>query len=94
MSYFRDMPHKRVEFRLRPTFDLRAPRDAFRFMRAAEQRKSLAARTPTLGRGLPPSDPSALNDPQFLAPYADIDEGREPAYESAESLHGVGATFR
>lgn len=28
-----------------------------------------------------------------VAPYSDIDEGKEPKYESPESIHGVGATF-
>ena len=48
---FRDALRPRVEFRLRPTQDLRAPRDAFRFKRALEQRAPLATSLPPLGRG-------------------------------------------
>ena len=34
-----------------------------------------------------------MDDPAYLAPYADIDEGREEPYESLESIHGVGRVF-
>lgn len=44
-GYFRDTP-KHVEFRLRPTFDLRDPRQTHRYRR----RRECALRMPTWGR--------------------------------------------
>lgn len=88
---FRDPIKLRVEFGLRNTTDLRAPRDRHRYQRAVEQRKILGRELPPLGRG--PLD-APMNDPAYLAPYTDIDEGKEERYESDESYYGVGATFR
>ncbi len=45
-GFFRDTPHGRVEFRLRPTIDLRDPRQARRFQR----RRECALRMPSRGR--------------------------------------------
>lgn len=39
MSHFRDPVRRNVIFRLRPTFDLRSPRDAHRYRRAIETRR-------------------------------------------------------
>lgn len=87
MSNFRDPIRARVEFRLRDTRDLRDPRQAYRFTRACERRTTLGRELPPLGRG------PLLDDPAYLAPYSDIDEGREKPYESDEDFYGVGATF-
>lgn len=38
-SHFRDPVRRNVTFRLRPTFDLRSPRDAHRYRRAIETRR-------------------------------------------------------
>jgi len=44
---------------------------------------------PALAPEVPP-----LNDPAYLAPYTDVDEGKYEKYESPESLHGVSGLFR
>lgn len=57
---FRDALKSHVEFRLRPTLDLRSPRDAFRYQKAIERRTVLPALEP-LGTG--PLEPSHLGAP-------------------------------
>ena len=84
---FRDS-HGPVTVELRPTHDIRASRDRHRYQRAVEQRKTIGRELAPLGRG------PLLDDPAYIAPYSDIDEGREKPYESDEDFYGVGTTFR
>ncbi len=81
LSTFRDS-HGPVSFRIRPAYDLTAPRDRHRYRRAVEQRKTIGRELVKLGRG-----------PLEVEPYTDIDEGREAREESAESFYGMGREF-
>lgn len=53
-----------------------------------------AARVMIEQRLAPEVEAPRLDDPAYLAPYSDIDEGREEKYESDESFYGVGEAFR
>lgn len=56
---FRDPQKSSVTFCLRPTHDLRNPRDAFRFQRKLEQRKAPAKELHSLGAG--PLEPEIVS---------------------------------